>query len=138
MNEKITSVEKLIEITNKIYKDEEYCKIQNERCGYLSLKKPFGIWFRGQPETTETYHLEPAIFRKYKNSSTLYDENSMFTHAKLRLASYRDICRDDFDWLCLMQHHGIPTRIMDWSESSMIALFFLFLTQKMKRKKMGS
>lgn len=40
----------------------------------------------------------------------------------LRAADYRNNCRTQFDWLCLMRHYGLPTRLLDWSENVLVAL----------------
>lgn len=80
-------------------------------------KFPFGIWFRGQSD--ESWPLTPKVFRKKE-----FDESSMFHHFQIRAPEYRNLHRSIFDWLCLMQHYGLPTRLLDWSESVLVALFF--------------
>jgi hypothetical protein len=84
------------------------------------------LWYRGCGKVS--YKLKPSLYR-HKGSKTIEDFMSL---EKLVLARFQQrsipfhsrSLSDPWEWLFLMQHYGVPTRLLDWSESPLMALFF--------------
>jgi hypothetical protein len=102
---------------------EEYMKACSKM---FSQQNKEVLWFRGQDHT---WDLKPGIYRDVKTEKQLKSRvseeqvmiNDFYVQAPLKLGRSP---RDGWEWLAIMQHRRLPTRLLDWSESVLQALFF--------------
>lgn len=108
---KITDLATYIHLVNELHKNSGLEQATSQ------------LWFRGQGD--RTWDLLPTI---YRNRNLNYFEREMIRDFKLlsnELISKRPI--NELEWLFLMQHYGLQTRLLDWSESHLVALYFSVL-----------
>lgn len=79
------------------------------------------VWYRGHANST--WPLEPSISRG--RESPIVDEFQYYKRFKQEAARVISTPpNDEWGWMFLMQHYGVPTRLLDFSENPLVALYF--------------
>ena len=85
-------------------------------------------WWRGHANAE--WRLEPQAFRRNpeRPEKQFYSETALMGQFVSRAPSrsHRPCPDNDdyFGWLFLAQHYGLPTRLLDWTESPLVAAYF--------------
>ena len=90
--------------------------IQKDIATWDARTKP---WFRGESGNT------PSLCPKISQYSVKH-ENYVLQSFRRQAGGFANVPnRDDTDlWLFLAQHFGVPTRLLDWTEGALHALYF--------------
>jgi hypothetical protein len=91
---------------------------------WFTEETSWGPWFRGQSDAT--WALRPSMYRSSplkRHIRIVEDEiRQEFIVRAPSLGPERP--QNSWEWYFLMQHCGAPTRLLDWTESALVALFF--------------
>lgn len=103
----------------------EYIKHLKDILDLLDKWKGKSTIFRGV--TSQEYQLVPSVGRcPIRPEDDLnYIEKRLFSFFKDKaLPHLQFIPRDDWEWLAVAQHYGLPTRLLDWTSNPFVAAYF--------------
>ncbi len=91
---------------------------------FEEISNTSGTLFRGL--SNKEYDLIPSLGRYHHDQYSLKsNEKSILRQFKLRSIPFLELQpTNDWEWLILAQHHGLPTRLLDWTANPLVALFF--------------
>jgi FRG domain len=91
-------------------------------------KEFFDLWYRGSSRSS--YSLLPSLFRGYRNPNRKKTWHHIWGHEQDLYWEFASRARqlhgkvdNDWDILFTMRHYGVPTRILDWTETFGVAVF---------------
>lgn len=84
------------------------------------------VWFRGQADSE--WQLAPSLSRSSRGIESEITLIKRFRQNAIPLSKMKPFT--EWEWLFLMQHYGLPTRLLDWTESPLVGLFFAVESQQ--------
>jgi hypothetical protein len=97
--------------------------------GLLTKVHEFGsfMMYRGQGDAT--WHLLPSIGRMFRylkdyDGWDILEEDLIERFKRYSLPYLESKPGNQFDWLIMAQHYGLPTRLLDWTTNPLKGLFF--------------
>ena len=116
---RITSVEELIPLLS----DQRYRpELRRNRCNYV---------YRGMPNID--YKMTTSLRRNCKGLERTLEPAILKNFAKYAVIEDPSVAHSVWRQMILGQHHGLPTRLLDWTQSALVALHFAVSEEDLAR-----
>lgn len=119
MSDTTEDIEQVTSLNDYINKVKNLYLVLKSKMEKLHLKKQMRIYYRGQNQ--DFSNTLPSLIR---NDNHLENEDKLIN---VFITKYPELfvdCQNNFDRLALMQHHHLPTRLLDLTSNSLVALYF--------------
>ena len=115
---RITSVEELIPLLS----DQRYRpELKRNRCNYV---------YRGMPNID--YKMTTSLRRNCKELERTLEPAILKNFAKYAVIEDPSVANSVWRQMILGQHHGLPTRLLDWTHSALVALHFAMTEENLE------
>lgn len=102
-------------------------------------RAPHSLWYRGCGNAS--HQLLPSLYRHKQITGpeqlAALERGLMVRFRQRSIPYHNRSLVDDWETLFFMQHYGIPTRLLDWTENPLIALHFALMGAKRIRGQSG-